>query len=156
MIWLCDLFLFSFTTAPTHPYYLLINTPAPRPEAGSGASNAEVLRACCAGAALVLRACCGGAARALFQNQPFAWEVSQKRWPRLAPGTSGSHLFKMRISPQRQRHFASKPPLFRRNLASLTRGESGDFAWEVCTFLIFMSFSRFHFQSFLIIYNMTC
>jgi hypothetical protein len=85
-----------------------------------------LLRCGCAVAALWLRA--------LVQDERFAWEASQQRCPRLAPGALRIHLFKMCISPQRERHFASKPSLFLRKIAILTRGENGDLAWEVCTF----------------------
>ena len=110
-----------------HPYFLLINTPPLPPEADSGALSEPVLRWCCGGAASVLMSVSRGRCR---KNDALGSPMTPLRI---------QHV-KMCVSPQRERHFASTPSLFLRKTAILTRGENGDFAWEVCTFHFFMSF----------------
>jgi hypothetical protein len=91
---------------------LLLINKHPRPPSGwYCVGTAVVLWCCCAGTAVVLRL----SLRARSWKWAFRVGGAQKRCPWFAPGTSRTHLFKMRISPQRERHFASKHspfPLF--------------------------------------------
>jgi hypothetical protein len=106
---------------------------------------------CWGGAAVVLRRCCGGAAlvlRALFFNMSVSRGRRRKNDAQGLPRASREFIFSNCASRFGGSHFASKPSLLCRNIAILTRGENGDFALEVCTFRVFMSFPCSHFQSF--------
>ena len=61
------------------PYYLLINTPAPPPESAKTGPSAPQVRHKCGTCAAQVRQKRAAGAQVYFQNERFAWEVSQKR-----------------------------------------------------------------------------